>query len=118
MMTEPHFPDLFVPEQTEAVLARPLPATEKQAAYAKALAQRSGTSLPGALLGDRSKLSEWIDRQKSASAASKSQFSNYPSSKQVAFAERIARIKRRDIPRECFRDKAMMSKWIEGNKPG
>jgi hypothetical protein len=27
--------------------------------------------------------------------------------------ERIARIKRRDIPHECFRDRTMMSKWID-----
>ena len=44
-----------------------------------------------------------------------SKFSNYPSSKQVAFAERIARMKRRNVPQHCFRDKTMMSKWIDGN---
>ena len=35
---------------------------------------------------------------------------------QVAFAERLARIKRRAVPDECFRDKGLMSKWIDGNK--
>jgi hypothetical protein len=39
-----------------------------------------------------------------------------PTSKQVAFAERLARIKRRAVPDECFRDKGLMSKWIDGNK--
>ena len=39
-----------------------------------------------------------------------------PSSKQVAFAERLARIKRRAVPDECFRDKGLMSKWIDGNR--
>jgi len=39
-----------------------------------------------------------------------------PSSKQVAFAERLARIKRRAVPDECFCDKGLMSKWIDGNK--
>jgi hypothetical protein len=39
-----------------------------------------------------------------------------PSSKQVAFAERLARIKRRAVPEECFRDKGLMSKWIDGNR--
>jgi hypothetical protein len=38
------------------------------------------------------------------------------SSKQVAFAERLARIKRRAVPEECFRDKGLMSKWIGGNR--
>ena len=33
-----------------------------------------------------------------------------------AFAERLARIKRRAVPDECFRDKGLMSKWIDGNK--
>ena len=39
-----------------------------------------------------------------------------PSSKQVAFAERLARINRRAVPDECFRDKGLMSKWIDGNR--
>jgi hypothetical protein len=39
-----------------------------------------------------------------------------PTSKQVAFAEKLARIKRRAVPDECFRDKGLMSKWIDGNK--
>jgi hypothetical protein len=39
-----------------------------------------------------------------------------PSSKQVAFAERLARIKRRAVLDECFRDKGLMSKWIDGNR--
>lgn len=39
-----------------------------------------------------------------------------PPEKQVAFAEKLARIKRRAVPDECFRDKGLMSKWIDGNK--
>ena len=39
-----------------------------------------------------------------------------PTSKQVAFAEKLARIKRRAVPEECFRDKELMSKWIDGNR--
>jgi hypothetical protein len=39
-----------------------------------------------------------------------------PTSKQVAFAEKLTRIKRRAVPDECFRDKGLMSKWIDGNK--
>ena len=45
-----------------------------------------------------------------------SDFDRLPSSKQVAFAERLARIKRRAVPDECFRDKGLMSKWIDGNR--
>ena len=39
-----------------------------------------------------------------------------PTSKQVAFAEKLARIKRRAVPDECFRDKGLMAKWIDGNR--
>ncbi|GHC41095.1 hypothetical protein GCM10007291_48770 [Gemmobacter nanjingensis] len=39
-----------------------------------------------------------------------------PTSKQVAFAEKLARTKRRAVPDECFRDKGLMSKWIDGNR--
>ncbi|MEL6292943.1 MAG: hypothetical protein AAFR10_01635 [Pseudomonadota bacterium] len=84
----------------------------KQVAFASALARKSGTVVPQALLSDRVGLSAWIDRHKARGTRAA-----YPSSKQVAFAERIARIKRRQIPEECFRDKTMMSRWIDSNKP-
>jgi hypothetical protein len=71
--------------------------------------------LPQGISADRVALSAWIDSHKPKPLEGR--FSNYPSSKQVAFAERIARVKRRDIPQECFRDKTMMSRWIDGNKP-
>jgi hypothetical protein len=31
-------------------------------------------------------------------------------------AERLARIKRRAVPDECFRNRGLMSKWIDGNR--
>jgi hypothetical protein len=34
----------------------------------------------------------------------------------VAFAERLARIKRCAVPDECFRDKGLMAKWFDGNR--
>lgn len=117
MSFEPQFPGLFSTEQGAQPVERPLEATQKQVAFARALAQRTGDPLPSDLCFDRAALSAWIDARKTRSAAVAGRFSNYPSSKQVAFAERIARIKRRSIPRECFQDKLMMSKWIDGNKP-
>lgn len=94
-----------------------LPASEKQISFAKDIALRARTALPDDILTDRRKLSEWIDRHQSAVKALKSsRFASYPSSKQVAYAERIARIKRREVPHECFRDKLMMSKWIDSNR--
>ena len=59
-------------------------------------------------------LSAWIDAQ--AQMKSLSALDSLPSSKQVAFAERLARIKRRAVPDQCFRDKGLMSKWIDGNR--
>jgi hypothetical protein len=92
-----------------------LPVSHKQLRFARSIAARASLELPDDVIQDRRAMSAWIDthldRHKRASA-----FSRYPSSKQVAFAERIARIKRRDVPRECFRDKGMMSRWIDSNR--
>ncbi len=96
-----------------------LPASEKQLRFARALAERTGDILPYELRMDRRGLSAWIERHKAkvpVRSATGGKFSNYPTSKQVAFAERLARMKRRDIPQECFQDKGLMSKWIDHNK--
>lgn len=91
-----------------------LPATEKQQRFARQIAERSKAELPSDILGDRQKLSAWIDANKAKQVDNK--YSQYPSSKQVAFAERISRKKRNPIPHECFRDKTMMSRWIDSNR--
>ena len=92
-----------------------LPASEKQLAYARDIAARRKLDLPDDIIADRRAISAWIDAHRPADASGGA-FANYPSSRQVAFAERIARIKRRQVPRECFRDKALMSRWIECNR--
>lgn len=89
-----------------------LPVSEKQLQFARQLAVRNHVKLPDEVLGDRARLSAWIDANKSKAP---SRFANYPSSKQVAFAERIARMKRRAVPDECFKDRKMMSRWIDSN---
>jgi len=93
-----------------------IPVSDKQLRFARQIAARASLELPDDVIQDRRAMSSWIDahlvRQERASSA----FSRYPSSKQVAFAERIARIKRRDVPRECFRDKGLMSRWIDSNR--
>jgi len=115
MSYHPRQPGLFDPAQGALHIEAPSPATEKQIAYARSLAAKSGVTLPAALLRDRAGLSAWITKAKTTQHAG--QFSNYPSAKQVQFAERIARLKRRQIPDECFRDRTMLSRWIDGNKP-
>lgn len=91
-----------------------LPATPKQIAYARSLALKNQTLLPWVVQQDRRSLSAWIDAQARMKPLSK--LDCLPSSKQVAFAERLARIKCRAVPEECFRDKGLMSKWIDGNR--
>ncbi|XDA97743.1 hypothetical protein AB1M95_16765 [Sulfitobacter sp. LCG007] len=116
MSHQPRIPGLFSPDQGALPIAEALPATEKQLRFAHQLVLRTGDSLPEGITGNRSALSRWIDAHKDA-AKRQQAVSDVPSSKQVAYAERIARIRRRDIPRECFRDRLLMSKWIDSNKP-
>lgn len=91
-----------------------LPATPKQIAYARARALRNQTLLPWEVQQNRRSLSAWIEAQ--AHMKPVSDMDRLPTSKQVAFAEKLARIKRRAVPDECFRDKGLMSKWIDGNR--
>ena len=91
-----------------------LPATPRQIAYARSLALRNQTLLPWEIQQDRRSLSAWIGAQ--AQMKPLSALDSLPSSKQVAFAERLARIKRRAVLDECFRDKGLMSNWIDGNR--
>jgi hypothetical protein len=82
--------------------------------YARSLAQKNQTLLPWDVQQDRRSLSAWIDAQSQLKPVA--DLDPRPTSKQVAFAEKLARIKRRAVPDECFRDKGLMSKWIDGNK--
>lgn len=91
-----------------------LPPTEKQMNFARSIAQRSGAILPYDITKDRRALSRWIDQHKNQSEA-QSHFDRYPSSKQVGFAEALARRKRTNVPYECFKDKGLMSRWITSN---
>ncbi len=65
-----------------------VPATEKQIGYAKQISQRAGVALPWEAQQDHQALSRWRDTHKTRKPTGR--FSDYPSSKQVAFAERIA----------------------------
>ncbi|MGH1367114.1 MAG: hypothetical protein ACRBCL_00755 [Maritimibacter sp.] len=89
----------------------PLPPTEKQLGYARAIARRLDLAIPHASLADRRALSRWIDHNKTASGGHVG-----ATSRQVAFAEKLARMKRRAIPDECFKSAGMMSRWIDANR--
>jgi len=70
-----------------------LPATPKQIAYARSLALRNQTLLPWDVQQDRRTLSAWIEAQARMKPAS--DMDRLPTSRQVAFAGKLARIKRR-----------------------
>ena len=89
----------------------PLPPTDKQLNYARAIARKLDMPIPRGSLETRQALSSWIDRHKTRNTTGGS-----ATSRQVAFAEKISRIKRRAIPGECFRDAGLMSRWIDANK--
>jgi hypothetical protein len=112
MSFQPSFPGLYTPAQGAVAVAQP--ATEKQMSYARKIAERTGAAVP--VTTDRATLSRWIDAHKPKPLQGR--FAQYPSSKQVAFAERLAQIKRCDVPRACFQDRTLMSKWIDHHKPG
>ena len=79
--------------------SRPFRRPQKQLDFARSLARRMDARIPNAELEDRKALSRWIDAHKKGGPRAPG-----ATSKQVAFAEKIARIKRRAIPDECFRD--------------
>lgn len=91
-----------------------LPATPRQVAYAQSLALRDQTLLSWEVQQDRRSLSAWIEAQVSLKPIAA--LDSRPTSKQIAFAERLAHIKQRAVPDECFRDKGLMSKWIVGSR--
>lgn len=112
-MAQPMQPDLFHSPSNDY---HQLPVSDKQMTFARRIAAQSNLRLPDEIRMDRRAMSAWIEAHKPRIPEQPSRFSNYPSSKQVAFAERIARIKRRGVPQECFKDKQLMSRWIDCNK--
>lgn len=97
-----------------------IPVSEKQLRFARQIAARTAQELPAEVQQDRRAISAWIDAHRPKTDRAKTDrggdISRSASSRQVAFAERIARIKRRDVPRECFRDMGLMSRWIDCNR--
>ena len=97
------------------VLPQLLP-TDRQLAYARRIADDAGIKVPGAVQQDRSTLSEWIRVNAGRRRMPRVEERDRPSSKQVAYAERIARSRRREIPAECYRSRALLSRWIDSNR--
>jgi hypothetical protein len=100
-------------EQT--ILPAPTPA---QVDYARKISQKLNAVIPWDDVQDRRALSNWIGAHQAAfKAATYRKHRTYgATSKQVAFAERLAMRKRTEVPAECFKDAGMMSKWIDRNR--
>lgn len=95
----------------------PLPPTAAQYRFACRISLRLKEVIPPEAKADRRALSQWISRRKPAFETTSAHAEAAGATpKQVAFAERIARAKRRAIPEECFRSAALMSSWIDRNK--
>lgn len=90
--------------------------TPKQVAYARQIAQRLNQPIPMDSANDRRALSDWIGiHQAKLNASRPIAMPSGATSKQVAYAEKIARRKRLAVPDECFRDAGLMSRWISSN---
>ena len=93
-----------------------LPPTPKQVDYARAIASRLKSEIPASSSGDRRALSAWISANHKRLNAMKTHDSargTMATAKQVALAEKLARRRRTEVPRECFQDAKMMSRWID-----
>ena len=99
-------------QQTPDTDTKALPATPRQIQFARSLAMKNGTILPWDVLQSRRDLSAWIDQQVKLTPMDDQR----PTSKQVAFAERIAKIRRIHVPDECYRDTYLLSRWINSHK--
>lgn len=98
------------------------PPTTRQLNFARLMAARLRDPVPEHAKADRAALSIWIDARKSAySEIAAAQTGGYggaggATSRQVSYAERIARSRRRAVPPECYRSAELMSRWIDANR--
>ncbi|MGB5559419.1 MAG: hypothetical protein WBN04_15575 [Paracoccaceae bacterium] len=94
-----------------------VPPTPKQVTYARQIASKLHAVIPWESANDRRALSDWISRhQEQLNRASQAAAGSGATSKQVAFAEQLARRKRLAVPDECFRDAGLMSRWIDSHR--
>lgn len=114
---------------------KPLGPSDSAKGFAMKIAADLGTEVPAEALADAKALSAWIDKHKTKGGSTRktarpeeggaqrsatkrppdNNGGSAPSSKQVGFAEKIAARKRIEIPQECFRDKGLMSRWIDSH---
>lgn len=96
------------------------PPSSKQINFARLIAARLRDPIPDHAKGDRNALSDWIAARQAdyreVTAAQTGGRGAGASSRQIGFAERIARARRRAVPEECYRSASAMSRWIDANR--
>ncbi|MFV2034480.1 MAG: hypothetical protein ACC631_05130 [Halocynthiibacter sp.] len=95
-----------------------VPPTPKQVNYARLIAARLNEAIPWESAQDRRALSDWISAHRETRSPANRPTSRPvgATSRQVGYAEKIARRKRLNVPEECFRDAGLMSAWISHNR--
>ena len=93
----------------------PLRPTDRQLQYAEKIANSAGITLPRDARLDRADLSRWIEANRHRIARSKRVADNLPTARQIAWAERIARGRKRSIPDEYYKNRELLAKWIDSN---
>lgn len=109
----------------------PRPPSDSALGFARKIAGEKGVELPEGVLSDAQALSKWIDSHKSKGrpagaskgAGARGKGPSRPAAtgsteatpKQVELAEKIAARKKVNVPDECFKSKALMSKWLDTN---
>ena len=93
----------------------PLRPTDRQLQYAERIANSAGIALPGDARLDRADLSRRIEANRHRIARLKRVADNLPTARQIAWAERIARGRKRSIPDEYYKSRELLAKWIDAN---
>lgn len=93
----------------------PLRPTDRQLQYAEKIAASARIMLPKDVQHDRADLSRWIEANRHSMTRSKCVADNLPTARQIAWAERIARGRKRSIPDECYKSRELLAKWIDAN---
>ncbi|MXX88485.1 MAG: hypothetical protein F4213_18410 [Boseongicola sp. SB0677_bin_26] len=93
----------------------PLRPSDRQLQYAGKIAASAGIALPKDVQLDRAGLSRWIEANRHRIAHSKRVADKLPTARQIAWAERIARGRKRNIPEECYKSRELLAKWIDAN---
>ncbi len=102
-------------EQPDYASLPPLRPTDRQLQYAGKIAVSAGIALPRDVQLDRADLSRWIEANRHRMTRSKCVAANLPTERQVVWAERIARGRKRSIPDEYYKSRGLLAKWIDAN---